>query len=398
MRAARSWSTADDVRVAVQRLWDQGRILAARLDGAALFPLEIPLRAPGVADMGEQFGAVRDWIAQLHAGSKSGRGVGYDIRTREINHRQLGRQQLPVAALFSSDADALRLIGHLTDARRFDQLAAATLAVFPALRGWIGSHALTLLEQSDGWERILAILQWFLDHPRPGLYLRQLDIAGVDTKFIESRKALLAELLDIVLPPASVQFDALGARQFEQRYGLLGKPPMIRFRMLDPALHISGLHDLTVPVDQFMAMAPRATRVYVTENEINMLAFPQQPGAMVIFGGGYAIDRLRDIAWLQSRELVYWGDIDTHGFAILDRLRAYMPHTRSVMMDAATLHAHRHLWGTEPADKRYGGTLARLDAAEQVLFDELRDNVHGTHLRMEQERIGYGWVKDVLGA
>lgn len=60
------------------------------------------------------------------------------------------------------------------------------------------------------------------------------------------------------------------------------------------------------------------------------------------------------------------------------------------MMDAATLHAHRPLWGTEPADKRDAGTLTRLDAAEQAVFDALRDNVHGEHIRMEQERIGCG--------
>jgi hypothetical protein len=398
MRASRSWSTADDVRAAVQRLWDQGRILAARLNGEALFPFEVPLRGPGVADMGEQFGAVRDWIAQLHAGSKTVRGAGYELRTRDINHRQLGRQQIPVAALIALDADALRMIGRGLDARRFDQLAAETLAAFPALRDWVAGHGLAMVEQGDAWARILAILHWFCAHPRPGLYLRQLDIAGVDTKFIESRKALLAELLDVVLPPASVQVDAVGARQFEQRYGLLGKPPLIRFRMLDQALFIGGLQDLTVPLEQFLALAPPAARVYVTENEINMLAFPPLPGAMVIFGGGYAIDRLRDIAWLRTRELVYWGDIDTHGFAILDRLRAHMPHARSVMMDAATFHAHRALWGAEPADKRYGGDLPRLDAAEHALYSELRDNVDGQHVRMEQERIGYGWVQDALGA
>lgn len=67
------------------------------------------------------------------------------------------------------------------------------------------------------------------------------------------------------------------------------------------------------------------------------------------------------------------------------------------MRDAATLDAHRALWGTEPADKRYGGILTCLDAAEQAVFDALRDNPHGVHVRLEQERIAYGWMMDVLG-
>lgn len=388
----RAWSSPGDVRALVQRLWDQGRILAARLYDEPLFPLEIALRSPSIADMGSQFGAVQDWARQLQAGA----GSAYTLITRDINHRQLGRQQVPAAARFDHADHALRAIGRLTDARRFDQLAAATLAAFPELRDWIGSRPLTLLDQADEWERILAILQWFRAHPRPGLYLRQLDIYGVDTKCIEARKALLTELLDLILPASSVQREATGARQFDQRFGLLGKPTMLRFRLLDRELFISGLHDLTVPLDQFIALAPPATRVFITENEINMLAMPPLPGAMVIFGGGYAIDRLRDIAWLRARELIYWGDIDTHGFAILDRLRASMPHTRSTMMDEATLQAHRPLWGTEPADKRYAGDLTRLDAAEQALFGALRDNVHGRHVRMEQERIGFGWIRDVL--
>lgn len=66
------------------------------------------------------------------------------------------------------------------------------------------------------------------------------------------------------------------------------------------------------------------------------------------------------------------------------------------MWDAATLDAHRALWGTEPADKRYGGILTRLDAPEQAVFDALRDNLHGVHVRLEQERIAYGWMMDVL--
>ena len=137
-------------------------------------------------------------------------------------------------------------------------------------------------------------------------------------------------------------------------------------------------------------------RVYIAENEINGLAFPDVAAGIVIFGGGYGIDRLADIEWLKTREVIYWGDIDTHGFTILDRLRASLPETRAILMDAGTLLAHRALWGTEDKDKRFMGTLSRLNDAERVLFEQLRDDVFGERIRMEQERLGFGWVSEAI--
>jgi len=392
MTGARSaWTTPADIVAAVQRLWDRGAILAARLEGAAIFPHEVKLRQPGVADMGEQFERVRGWIAALTAG-----GHGYELVWRDINHRQLGRNSIPVAALIASEDDALRMIGRVSDARRFDQLAAATLAVFPSLRAWLVRNPLKLLEHASGWERILAVLRWFVAHPRPAIYLRQLDTQGVDTKFIEARKSLFIELLDQVLPAAAIRMEAVGARQFESRYGLLGKPAQIRFRMLDDDHAIGGLTDLMVPVAQFATLRTRVERVFITENEVNALAFPHHRSSMVVFGGGYGIERLAQVDWLRSREVIYWGDIDTHGFAILDRLRTAMPHTVSLLMDEATLLSHRHGWGSEESDKRFMGELSRLSDTEQRLFVQLRDDVHGERLRLEQERLAYTWVVDAI--
>lgn len=398
MNSARAnWSTPADIVAAIGRLWDSGAMLAARLDGAALFPQEVRLRQPGVAAMGEQFELVRAWIGALKAGSRTERGHGYELVWSDINHRQLGRNSIPVAAVIASEAEALRMLGRSGDALRFDRLAAATLAAFPSLHAWVSANPLKLIEHGDGWDRILAVLRWFVAHPWPGMYLRQLDTEGVDTKFIEARRGLFTELLDQVLPEEYIDTGAVGLRQFESRYGLLSKPTQIRFRLLDENHFIGGLSDLTVPVSQFIAMRSKVERVFVTENEINALAFPPVPSSMVVFGGGYGIERLAQADWLRSRELVYWGDIDTHGFAILDRLRASMPHARSLLMDSVTLHAHRYVWGSEDADKRFMGTLSRLTDAEQMLFSQLRDDVHGEYLRLEQERIGYAWVVTAIG-
>lgn len=390
------WSTPATIEEQLLRLWDSGRWLAAHASGVPLFPLTLTVRQPGAAELGIQFDAVRSWIRQLDEGSKDHKGHGYEIVWREINHRQLGRNRLPDSVVFADEAGALRLIGKGAEKRRYEQLAALTLQALPALAGYLARRPMSLLEHAAGWERILAILQWFIAHPRPQRYLRELDIAGVDGKFIETRKALLAELLDQLLPPEAIDLQAVGARQFEARYGLLAKPALIRFRLLDARHDIGGLSDLSVPVAQFAALQTAVKRVFITENEINGLAFPDVPDSMVIFGGGYGVERLSDVRWLDDRQVIYWGDIDTHGFAILDRLRASLPHARSMLMDLPTLDAHRLLWGSEETHKRYTGSLSRLTPDEHALFQVLRDNVLGERLRMEQERLGFHWVSAAI--
>ena len=233
------------------------------------------------------------------------------------------------------------------------------------------------------------MLAWFRGHPRSGLYLRQLDIAGVDTKFIESRKPLLAQLLDIVITPETAQ------RSFEARYGLASKPSQIRFRILDNRLAIQGLTDLAVPAREFASLDLPVERVFITENEINGLAFPAVPGSLVIFGLGYGLDRLSEVRWLHRRALHYWGDIDTYGFHILDRLRALFGDAQSFLMDRETLLEHAPLWVRE--SNAYDGELSRLNSAERALYDDLRHNRLGERVRLEQERIPYGWLKRALG-
>lgn len=391
-----AWSTPADIVAHLERCWDDGRMVAARVTGESLFPMRVRLRQPGIDEIGSNFGAVQQWIRALEAASSAASGRGYELAWREINHRQTGRQRLPEAAVIPTEADALRLAGRQADMRRFEQLAALTQDQFPQLSGWLERRGLAVLEHAAAWPRVLAILAWFCAHPRPRLYLRQIDVAGVDSKFIETRKALLAELLDQVLSPAAIDPAAVGARQFEARYGLLGKPAMVRFRMLDPRHYLAGYSDLSVPVGQFAGNRPDAARIFITENEINGLAFPDKQDSMVVFGGGYGIDRLAEVGWLRDKEVIYWGDIDTHGFAILDRLRASVPHARSLLMDEATLLEHRPMWGSEEQGKRFTGTLARLSDDERALFDALRYDAYGSGIRLEQERIAYGWASKVI--
>jgi hypothetical protein len=382
------WSTLADLRCQLERYWDSGRLLAASLRDESLFPLELRLRGPDTRACSERFDEVRQWIRELESDGR------YQIHWAELNHRVLGRNRIPARILVPSERDALSLIGKTDEAERFRSLCDVTLKTLPELAAWLTLKPLVALENAGDWELIMAVLQWFRGHVRSGLYLRQLDIAGVDTKFIEGRKVLLAELLDIVLPAEARGATAVGPRNFEQRYGLASKPSQIRFRILDRRFSIQGLTDLAVPASEFATLDLPVERVFITENEINGLTFPNVPASLVIFGLGYGLERLSEARWLRQRALHYWGDIDTYGFHILDRLRSIFPTARSFLMDRETLLEHVPLWVQE--NNPYDGELRRLSAAEGALYEDLRYNRLSDRVRLEQERIPYGWIECAL--
>jgi hypothetical protein len=387
-----SWTTPSELRAQVLRRWERGQILAARLSGEPLFPLRLRLSRPTQRALLDRYDEVRRWIRALEDGATA----GYRLEWEEIRHRQLGANRVPCAAVLDSQDAALAFIGKTSEARRFATLCDDTLGRFPSLAEWLRDGPMIALAHHQEWAAVLAVLAWFEAHPRSGRYLRQIDAPGVHTKFIEARRGLLSGLLDRILPEEAVDRTAVGGSQFEARYGLRPKPALVRMRVLDARLAVGGLLDVCAPLDQVAALPLRPAHVFVTENDVNALAFPEVEGGVLLFGGGYGLERLASIPWMASAPVTYWGDLDTHGFAILDRLRGAIPNVRSFLMDRETLLSHRALWTQEPADKRLLTPLHRLTPDERALFDDLRGDRLGERVRLEQERIGFRAVEDAL--
>ena len=382
-----------ELRNQVQRLWERGDLLASLVTGEEIFPRQLTLKGPGSQEMTERFDAVRVWIAELRAMPHC------RVEMREFRHRLFGANALPHAIWIDTFDDALALIGKRRDAMRFKALLECTRTRAPQVLAWLAKRPLRALELADEWPRLLDIVAWLQAHPRPGIYLRQVDIPGVHSKFIEARRGVLSELLDLALPAKAIDSSVAGLSQFVRRYGFRDKPQRIRFRLLDRrhSLLPGDLEqDLTLDAQSFTRIDPQTERVFITENEINFLAFPAVSHSLIIFGAGYGFETLREAAWLSRCRLHYWGDIDTHGFAILDQLRAHFPRVESFLMDRATLLAFEAQWGEE--DQQTLRDLPRLNPDEQALYDDLRDNRLRRNLRLEQERIGFGWVEVALAA
>jgi hypothetical protein len=212
----------------------------------------------------------------------------------------------------------------------------------------------------------------------------------VGCKFIERYKGVLTELLDAQLEPSRAE---VAAADFAGGYGFLRRPSYVRFRA---AGGFRGFSELSVRTNEFAAAPDGITRAYVIENEITYLAFPVPAAAMAILGGGCAVPVLEPLGWLTGLDVVYWGDIDTHGFAILNRLRHHLPHARSILMDRATVLGHRDHWVIEPSPT--AAALDRLDRAESALYADLISNAYAPSVRLEQEWVSFTAVeKAVVG-
>ncbi len=386
-----NWTGPRELRAQLQRRWDSGELLAGIVSGESSFPRRLKFKGPKAVEMSEHFDSVRSWIAELRALPY------YRVEMREMRHRVLGTNEVPKAVWIDSLDSALDLLGKRRQARQFTILVSLTRQRQPVLLEWVAQKPLKVLALADDWERLLNVVDWVQQHPRPDVYLRQVDIPGVHSKFIEAHRGILIQWLDRVLPREAVNITATGVSSFARRYGFRDRPRRIRLRVLDPAYALlpdSGSADITLDAGSVARLAPSVARVFITENEINYLAFPQVRDSLLIFGAGYGFEVLAQVDWLTRCQVFYWGDIDTHGFAILDQLRTYFPHARSLLMDRVTLLAFKAHWGEE--DKQTIRKLPRLNEEECALYDDLIHNRISPALRLEQERIGFGWLQTAL--
>ena len=386
-----NWTTPRDLKAQLSRLWNRGDLLRPLMTAKAVFPLRLTLKGPTSADLTERFEMVRAWMTKLVAVPQ------IRIEWREVQHRVQGLQRLPQSVWVDTLDGALTLLAKRRDAERLAQVVELTRATLPAVMPWLAKRPLQAIDLADQWVRLLAVVRWLIDNPRPGVFLRQVDVPGVHSKFIEAHRAALSELLDLALPPAAIAAEQVGINQFAARYGFLDKPARIRLRVLDEQIRLlpgSSRLDITLDADSFASLEIPLRWVFITENETNFLAFPPSSEAIVIFGAGYGWESLGRADWLSRCAIHYWGDIDTHGFAILDQLRNRFERVSSFLMDRGTLMAHEACWGEERDQVRHD--LPRLTMDERQLFDDLRDNRIRKSLRLEQERVGFHWVMESL--
>jgi len=347
------------------------------LSGGGAWPMSVPLGCPSEQEAQRQPDAVRAW-AEVWRGWQ---GAGELLRS-ERHWRALGTQSLPARLLLRDASDVAAWIDESHNWQRalgrYRHLAGRWPEMAPRLARYF--EILTDYTEPD-IQRLEALIDWLDRHPGSNLYPRQLPIAGLDTKWLEPRMSLIAELRGGV--------DA----------GLRPLPYLVRLRILDETLrrHVGGLSDVSARLDDLAKLELPASRVYIVENLQTGLAFDDEPGAVAVMGLGYGVSVLAQLPWVVRAQCIYWGDLDTHGFAMLDRARASLPCVNSVLMDEETLLEFRNLWVHEK-EQNAAAELPMLNTTEQEVYRGLKEQRWGVNLRLEQERIPWSFAALRLGS
>lgn len=366
----------EEIDKKVLRIYNNGDIFRDFMEEGDLFPFKIKLKKIRQSDIQNAFTLLQDELKILKA-------KDLHLVYKAFHFQSIGQQKLPIEIHFETRSEFLNYIEEKEDFTHFSEIYHTTVHTYPQLKGLLFEKPFLFLKHHEELDRLFLVCQFFIDNPRPNIYLRELNIVGVDTKFVEKHKNILDQFLSILSDESVYQKEItkLSNYGFEKKYHMKYPLALVRFRVPDESQSIDGLLDISITIEAFKKIHIQAKKIIIVENKMTMLSFPMLDDAIVIFGGGYGVDVLRDVDWLHEKEIYYWGDIDSDGFAILSQVRGYFPHVISILMDKETVRVSQTL--SEHHTQRYK-PLAHLNKEEENLYKDF-----ACSHRLEQERIPF---------
>lgn len=399
------------VREHLRKAW--ARSTAAWLADPSAARIALPLHPPTGAEVLADPSAAHAWITAWQAAERLEEHAVWEER----RWAQLGTQRVPVRFAADGAGTLCGLAGAAVEeewallaARRDAAVAALEVPTIdtpgggpatrrgpsveepgsdPALPGAHGELvvrvAAALARRRAQWlampqvdaELSIRAAAWLLVHPGSGLRIRQVPLPGMHTKWLKDHRAVVEGLVGAARGDGSTDL------------GLRPDPVFHDLVVLDPAARAErpGLPRASRMAPEALAATGLQPRVVIVcENSETVQVLPDLSGAVAVGGAGYNLPGLFAVPWIQQSPVLYWGDIDADGLRILDRARHHHSRVTSVLMDRATLEAHRSLTGS--GGERPQVELTRLTPEEAELHRELSR----TALRLEQERIEIGYA------
>jgi len=236
-------------------------------------------------------------------------------------------------------------------------------------------------------QHLLSVVEWFKNNPTSGLYMRQVDVQGVHTKWIESNKTTIFSALKILN-------DEQTDKNFEEYTGLRKPPQTVRLRIFGSKLieYFRGLTDLSVPINDLNIIGDSIKNycrsIVILENETPGLYFDGIDEGICIFGMGNAVTSLCKVEFISKFDHIYYiGDLDVEGLYILNRLRKKIPQVSSICMDVQSFKKYKDS-AVVYSPNISGESIDMLNDSEVHLFNYLiKQSDNNLESRLEHEYI-----------
>ena len=209
-----------------------------------------------------------------------------------------------------------------------------------------------------------------------GLPLRALALNGIDSKFYERNRQLIIQLLDI-------RFDGvvswLGLEQFlgaaqDNHHWLL---------LVDLDGCLLPFRQIRVSDKDLLETALPGTHLLIVENERCHHQLPKCSNTLAILGAGQNLAWMA-ASWLSTKQVAYWGDIDSWGLHMLAQARNYQPDLTPLLMSKNSVELHGKNKAVAEAEPIRALPARGLTESELQLFSWLLLQEKG---RLEQEFI-----------
>lgn len=359
-----------ELRFTLRRQWENASRREARLLGTpGAWPILLSIGRPSARMLKNDLDALKRHIDAWRAVN-----VG-EVVTESIRYRQAADPiSIPTVWKLSKPSEWIDAIADKMVRKEFETLGRIVAGVDRTFHSLFVRKRTLWLNRSEDEVILAAALAMNLE---PGCIggrsLRTVIYPGIDTKFFERNAALITAMLDV---------------RYEGEVSKLGLETFLNSHRDDD--HWLLILDLDGGLLPFKKLRVRSSelrqrplpgnRLIVVENESCQHQLPQAADTIAVLGAGFDLN-WTDTAWLHSKRVAYWGDLDTWGLSFLAKVRSTVPHVEPLMMSTAVYEAYCSSAVREPVPA--GSTIpSGLTHEEAALYQALLNSEHG---RLEQE-------------